>query len=433
MTRDPRCLLCFLDDDYQADLRATAQHLSPRHERAMRIYKRSFVDVLERLGGVVNCPVHNQSDPQVAKWVDLLLAEIRTIRVGEVFDPLITAYELWICGHLAESTQALDALLRHHAYGNRKAERSGMGIFFRGRNERCGRDGLFHIPFTKRHCISNQRYSLSGQPLLYLGLSVLDVVSEIGSDPLNIASHTFCYYWLREPEEVRIFDIGNELHNLIWNNLRGISAAGGNITGQAATNSPFSPAFPRYKEAFVTFIIAAVCSFRRIRVTDHDAFASEYVLPQLLAHWARENRYDGIIYSSTRVDATRWQMTGYLKMNAYRENVAFFTNYDPTSQAEHDGVLLNRFEISDAIQFADIRQVSDADFEALKRQIIALNNANSKGHIVVRSGVGLDVSFEGLELLNPSGGNVPYANTDCGRVQRYLKFLFLNSRLLDYP
>ena len=44
---------------------------------------------------------------------------------------------------------------------------------------------MFHIPFNKRYLIGNQRYSLTGQPMLYIGSSVIDVAKEIDVKDIN--------------------------------------------------------------------------------------------------------------------------------------------------------------------------------------------------------------------------------------------------------
>lgn len=432
MPRDLRCLLCFLDDDAHADLRSDAQRLEPRHERALVQYKRTLKAVLARLDCVRQCPAHAAVDPQVAWWTDEFLNEVRRVNIDEICDPLVESYELFVGGHIQSATETLDAFLKQFGYDKRTSDRFRKSIFFRGRSGLHPREGMFHIPFSKRHCICNQRYSLSGQPLLYVGLSIVDVVSEIRGDPLNIGGYTFCYYWLREPEKIRVLDVGNELQHNILANLKGVAAGGANVQAIAAEHPSFSPAFPTYTEAFVTFILGGMCSFRRTYITPSDTFAPEYVVPQLLAHWSRTNGYDGIAYASTRVDAAKWQMAGFLKPNLYRENVAFFTTFDPRSDDEHDESLLNRFEISDVAQLSGTRPVTDAELSALTRQIIALENANPKGNIVVRSGIDLDLQFKELELHHPPGVVTRYADTECGKMQRYLQLQFLNARISDW-
>jgi hypothetical protein len=299
------------------------------------------------------------------------------------------------------------------------------------------KDGMLHIPFDKRHCISNQRYSLPGQPLLYLGLSIVDVVCELQGDPLKIDNYSFSYFWLKQPQSVRILDIGNSLQHFIWNSLRPIIDAGSQIQvamvrGEMPLSSPSSPLF---REKFITFVIAAMCSFRRVTVTNDDKFAPEYVLPQLLAHWARKTGYDGIRYTSTRIDGAKWQMSGYLKLNRYRENLALFTRFNTASNDTHDNQLLQRFEISDPIQLGAVPSVTKSAIDILRREIAALHNANPKldlNELARIMAVDLDTSLEGLVHVFTQGNKLPYPDTDCGKIQRYLQYQFMNQRKLNW-
>ena len=47
------------------------------------------------------------------------------------------------------------------------------------------REDMFHIPFDRRHMVSNQRYSMAGIPCLYLGSSFFICWEELGRPNLN--------------------------------------------------------------------------------------------------------------------------------------------------------------------------------------------------------------------------------------------------------
>ena len=433
MLKIPKCLLCFLDDDYQMELRSEAQRLQSRHERALKEYKSLFEGVLGQIGSTGQCSIHNQKDVQFAWWIDEFLGEIKTVNLDDIFDPLTDAYISWISGELETSAATLNACLKALGYENRPDRDLDVGLYFRGRSGKHNRDAMLHIPFDMRQCISNQRYSLPGQPLLYLGLSIIDVICELQGDPLRIDDYSFSYYWLGDPGSVRILDIGNSLQDFMWNNLRPIIAAGSQIrsaitSGEMPLSSPNHQA---YKERFITFVIAAMCSFRRVAISNNDKFVPEYVLPQLLAHWARKIGYDGIRYTSTRIDGAKWQLSGSLKLNRYRENLALFTRFNAVSNDRHDNRLLGRFEISDPVQLVSVTAIAAGDIETLRREIVALNNARPRGdlhHLIRVSGIDLETSFAELVQVDAGGRQIPYTNTDCGKIQLYLQYLFLNAR-----
>lgn len=64
------------------------------------------------------------------------------------------------------------------------------------------KDEMFHIPYNKRHLITNQRFSLSGIPCLYLGSSSYICWEELGRKDLN--STNYCGYSLKE--KIKMFD-----------------------------------------------------------------------------------------------------------------------------------------------------------------------------------------------------------------------------------
>lgn len=67
----------------------------------------------------------------------------------------------------------------------------GFRIRSTGSNSLYKRDEMFHIPFEKRHLVSNQRFSLTGYPCLYIGSSIYGSWEEVNRpniDTCNIVS-----------------------------------------------------------------------------------------------------------------------------------------------------------------------------------------------------------------------------------------------------
>ena len=65
------------------------------------------------------------------------------------------------------------------------------------------KDEMFHIPFEKRHLVSNQRFSLSGYPCLYLGSSIYGSWEEVNQpniDTCNIVS-------IKNSQLIRMIDL----------------------------------------------------------------------------------------------------------------------------------------------------------------------------------------------------------------------------------
>lgn len=437
MNHQPHCLLCFLDDDFQADLRLAAQNLSPRHERALHVYAQRFQATLENLESVADCPIHQLKDGEgkdnehFTWWVDEVLKAIRSSLYQQVFADMGNAYIASITGRFAESFGIVERLMLDLGIDKTMSDRLDKVLYFRGRKGRFGREDLYHIPFSKRHCISNQRYSVTGQPLLYLGLSILDVAFELGADPRAIDDYSFNTYFLKDATGTRVLDLGNALFPVLSTNIRGLAAMGSHLKGLPEDARIQRPGHQNDIDSFLRFTIASTCSFRRRTVTTQDAFAPEYVLPQTLAHWARQAKFDGILYTSTRVDTRKWRVQKEPKLNRYRENIAFFTDYNPSSSSDHDIKLLERFEISPPVQFSDIRDVADDVILDHRRAVANDGKSTSITHIAQRSTIDLDTAFGDLVYVGDDGKDTPYVETKCGKLQRYLQFLFLMSRLVE--
>ena len=437
MNHQPHCLLCFLDDDFQADVRLAAQNLSPRHERAFQVYAQLFQATLENLESVANCQIHQLKDGEgkdnehFTWWVDQVLRAVQASPYQQIFTEMRSAYIASITGRFAESFKIIRELMSNLGIDKTKSNRLDKVLYFRGRKGRFGREDLYHIPFTKRHCMSNQRYSVTGQPLLYLGLSILDVAFELGADPQAIEDYSFNTYFLKDATETRVLELGNALFPVLSNNVRGLAAVGSQFKGLTENHRIQEPGHQADVDAFLRFTIATTCSFRRRTVTTQDAFAPEYVLPQTLAHWAREENFDGILYTSTRVDSGKWRVRKEPKLNRYCENIAFFTDYDQSSDNDHDFKLLQRFEISPPVQFCDIKDIADEVILAYRRAVANDGKSTSITHIAQRSTIDLDTAFSDLVYVGEDGKETPYVETKCGKLQRYLQFLFLMSRLIE--
>jgi hypothetical protein len=108
------------------------------------------------------------------------------------------------------------------------------------------------------------------------------------------------------------------------------------------------------------------------------------------------------------------------------------TNCPPSqSDSDHDFTLLKRFEISPPLQLSDIKDVADEVILAHRRAVIGDGKSVSLDEFAQRSAIDLDVAFADLVHTDANGKETPYAETKCGKMQRYLQLLFLISRLVE--
>jgi hypothetical protein len=132
--------------------------------------------------------------------------------VPQWFESIRSAYIGWVSGKFGQALAELELSIKQRGlFGN---ESNGANYIFciRGRisSDPLIRQDLYHIPFNKRFLIRNQRFSITGLPLLYLGLSTPDITCELrcrDRDPNDIYFSSFA---LRNPSTLTIADLTNQ-------------------------------------------------------------------------------------------------------------------------------------------------------------------------------------------------------------------------------
>ncbi|EKY3086980.1 hypothetical protein RA970_000070 [Cronobacter dublinensis] len=145
------------------------------------------------------------------------------------------------------------------------------------------RDDIFHIPFSKRHLVNAQRYSVAGLPCLYLGSSLYVCWLEMDKpdfDKLYISS------FVSSEENYKILDFTSEI---LYSRFYSI------------TNDDKMSYITKMSYICLMPLIYA-CSFAKIN--SNSSFTQEYIIPNLLMQWiSRRNKSNivGIAYRSTRM------------------------------------------------------------------------------------------------------------------------------------
>lgn len=130
---------------------------------------------------------------------------------------------------------------------------------------------MFHIPYELRGCVQNQRFSINGFPSLYLSSNIYTSWEELQRPDLN----NFQAIRFKNTQALSVLDLTSPLSFRTINRIH-----------------------YRY---LVTWPIIFSCSIR-VRNRD-DVFKPEYIIPQLLLQWVRQNdEIDCIRYYSTHID-----------------------------------------------------------------------------------------------------------------------------------
>jgi hypothetical protein len=410
------CILCFIEDDFQESLRRLSQSKSERFEDVISDFQNNFLNELEFLNPIDECNYHKGLHTNTKGIATRFKSEIDNLNdITEFCNNIRSIYLQWIKGKTIASANALKSLLDSKLL-MKSTDKVNKSIFFRGRKSSSilTVDELFHIPFNKRHLIGNQRYSITGQPLLYLGLSPIDVVYELRQSIKQLENIYFCSFVHATDEQHWVLDITNPYPDF-FSNYEILSNEDIPLTqfnDQLDTESDF------YK-----FILTQFCSFRRSRWTETGVFAEEYVLPQLLSEVLRENSFSGILFSSTRVDSKVCYSKAKFHVNRHRENLALFTSYNDTENIDRD--LFNQFIASKPITIDDKIDLTLGNLSNLRKQIGKLIQKGARPpfpiNIAEITGTSTQTRFEEL-YIKEDNIEKKYFDHDIGRLHLQLVY-----------
>lgn len=399
-------LINFLHDGYQEDLRNIAQTQSEKYEEALERYRDNFISEL-----ILIKESKMPEEDKDYKFLYNLITSINTEEVAMFFDSLIQIYIEWIDTNGQQALNKFEKLLKDFQLlsFNKNLEND---ILFRGRFSKSilTHWDMFHIPYNKRYLISNQRYSLTGQPLLYLGFSVLDVVSELDGDFNDFSEINFSTFKVMKP--FKVFDLRNEFYKYFrYNPLHDLidDSEYLQFTGYHKKAN-----FEKLILEFYKFILSSVCSFQKRKEHKGFSFCEEYVLPQMLAQIIKKNNFEGIIYCSTRF---KDKANDNEHKTVYKDNLALFTNY--CREHVYDRKLYDKFNISNPTNYNQIRQVSLEQIEEICDKIKILDNEKGfKDYYLV--GADIKEKFSNIKIDESE-----YFNHKIGKMHVYLVYNIL--------
>jgi hypothetical protein len=212
------------------------------------------------------------------------------------------------------------------------------------------RTDIFHIPFSKRHLVSAQRYSVAGLPCLYLGTSLYVCWQEMKKpdfDKLYISAFT------TEDSNSRILNFAPSLLNATYKDDE-------STTSLVQRKASYLTLWP--------LIIA--CSF--IKKHDNSQFMQEYIIPNLLMQWISQRIQSpivGISYFSTRMKKTKDSLKSI--------NVVFppKSTYKQTEDNDYSPRLSSLFDFTPPVSWQVLKTLDYQNFgDKTEEQIEAMNH-----------------------------------------------------------
>lgn len=397
------CIKDFLQDSYQAKLRKFAQGLSERHEDTIDSYSKLFITHYNYVKlESVKCSSCNLS--KCCKQIRAQVMNISEEEIKEFFDCIKDIYLNWINANPVEAINMFENLLKKHNLLEYEKELGKEQIYFKARNSDSvlTRWDMFHIPFNKRYLIGNQRYSLTGQPMLYIGSSVIDVATEIDIKDINnlkisvviLPDNNFKIYDLR----CSILDVYTEIS---FNDIMGSKK-------RIYTSSDF-----------FKMMLASVCSFQKKSELKGYSFCEEYIIPQVLALILKNNNFDGISYTSTK----KYNEYAVANSDNYKENIAIFTKLN--SQHVYDRELYDKINLTVPVDISKIDMITEEEIKDLLKEIEKLH---SQEKITCSQKIYNSYKYISNEV---SVENKEYSATDYGKIHLYELYTVLNNILVE--
>jgi len=432
-------LIWFLSEEFQFQLKQEAQCESgDRFEKVLSKYCELFLKELKNLKSSHDINLledfPSEDKNKLYEWADLAYDEIRrNINTYEkLFEALLYTYKLFLKGKHFQATLHLFDILEEYEIAD-AIDPKELGLFYKGRIFKDEEDissekFYYHIPYDKRYLISNQRFSVSGQPILYLGSSILDVLYELRCDVNScqeVAIASFSFNSISDEtnknnhDSIKIYDISNQIMKFFYGKLASL-----NYHGYDSTENYKELGFDIDKH-FKKFILMQLCTFK---INENRKFVEEYVLGQLLTEALRINNYDGIQFPSTQFEnkKLRFPMFSY---SAAKENLAIFTTYSESEKYDYN--LIERFSIQPLNELSANKTV-----EEYKQQISKLSH-----NITVRSLIACDgdiynqfenalyslqkifISEYGLKVGDEDYYSLPFAKMELKAQVDYLKYI----------
>ena len=157
---------------------------------------------------------------------------------------------------------------------------------------------MFHVPLTKRHQVSDQRYSIRGLPSIYLGRSIYTCYLELGKPALDdFFVSFFCFSQNKEnvlkSPHIRLIDLTATNTN-----------HGGSLLSHFFKKDEigYIAALDRLVDDIILWPLIMSCSIIGKYPGTSPHFRAEYIVPQMLYQLCSENdEFTGVVYDSTKL------------------------------------------------------------------------------------------------------------------------------------
>lgn len=344
------CIYCFFSKENQMELKKKCFGNS-KYEETLKEYKELYLSELQKLDYVRNCNciddienILNYDKEKIelyCNYLDDFLDDIKNNihKIIECFDSIISIYDSYIKEDIYSAYNKMSDLvfkkkkIRLHIEEAINYSKPIFRIREKGEYNKNNINEYFHIPFNKRFLSGNQRFSVSGQPMLYLAGSLQTALIELDKkiDEVNVSIFlpSFSYNY-----DTPIYSIDNNVEDYIHGSI--IS-----LIGKAGSKLHYGDQCRIRIDLNILFssIFYNILTFP----TNDDTkgtFIQEYVLPQLLTNILKSYTPIGIKYRSSKEH--KWEVYDE-GISSLEANICFFVPY---SENNYNNNFLSKFYYS---------------------------------------------------------------------------------------
>lgn len=254
---------------------STAVFLQSDYHAYLQDLKESLNKKDNPLVGDEMCRMVEVHIDEIATCAEKLVEVLKLYENGKIVEASLRAFEVFDIMKPQLMQRYSGAYIKENYYRIRRQETHSFPL---------ERKEMFHIPFSKNYLVGTERYSMPGHPCLYLASQPELAWYECGK-PSKFSIAKFCI-----PQEkencLKFIDFSEKLMPLkhsfyCWFH-----------------NENDRQAVQKYLLKYIcTYPLRAACS---VVVEHHGAkFIEEYILPQMLLQWVRNDEdFDGIRYES---------------------------------------------------------------------------------------------------------------------------------------
>lgn len=295
-----RCIYCFFKDKFQNDIKS--KNRQSKFELELREYKKNFLKNLGEVCSCKECMNRHEFNENVVEYLDELCIDVKSKKeyIDEVFDEIIKIYMQYILQNHIKAYIGLIEFLRKYSNNYTTINTAQMcKPMFRvrplGSYDKNNIREYFHIPFSERYNVGNQRYSMAGIPTSYMAESLQIALDETEKniEEVNVALFIprYSYFYGKG-----MYDVSN----VISENLDAIISE----TYQEA-KIKYDNNFSTFRKGNIDKTIADYILYQVLQFptnpTTKGVFIQEYVLPQMMMEMVQnEDCYIGMQYQTSK-------------------------------------------------------------------------------------------------------------------------------------